>query len=115
MRTNRNTASVIFNGHAAIFVNCNIDGGAITSERFVDRVIYNFVDKMVQGFDIRAAHIHARALADMFNAFQRLNGTYIIIDSICIFLLSHKILRAIKLVVSAWWRAIFQTQSAATR
>ena len=28
MRTNRNTASVIFNGHAAIFMNCDIDGSA---------------------------------------------------------------------------------------
>ncbi len=93
MRTNRNAASVIFNGHAAIFVNCNIDGSAITGQRLIDRVIYNFVDEMMQGFDIRAAHIHARALADMLNTFQCLNGTYIIIDSICIFLLSHKILQ----------------------
>ncbi len=73
VRTDRNTASVILNGHTAIFMNDNVDAGAKTGKRFVDGVIHHFINKVVQRLDVCTANVHARAFADVLNAFQRLN------------------------------------------
>ena len=42
-------------------------------QRFVDRVIDHFIDQVVQRFEVGAAHVHAGAAADGFQAFQDLD------------------------------------------
>ena len=61
-------------------MNGDIDLGTEPRQRFVDRVINNFIDKMMQRFNVRATHVHTRAFADMLDTFQRLDGTDIVID-----------------------------------
>jgi hypothetical protein len=40
---------------------------------FIDRVIHHFINQVVQGFDVGAAHIHTGAAADGFQTFQHLD------------------------------------------
>jgi hypothetical protein len=88
MGADGNTASIVLDCHAAVRVNGNIDPVANTGERLVNGIIDNFLNKVMQGLNVRAAYIHAGAFTYMFDAFQSLNGTYIIVDLILFF--SHK-------------------------
>src|SRR6185436_19868632 len=47
-----------------------VDVGAETRERLVDRVVDDFVHEVVQAVDVRVADVHARALANGFEAFE---------------------------------------------
>src|SRR4030095_2634071 len=75
----RNTTAVIFNRYTTIRMNRDADFGAVTSQRFINRIINYFIDEVMQCLDIRAPHIHTRAFPHMLNTFKRLNGTYIIV------------------------------------
>jgi hypothetical protein len=59
--------------YAAIRMNDNVNAFTNAGQGLIDRVIDNFIDQVVQRFDIRAAHIHTRATTDGFQAFQYLN------------------------------------------
>ena len=56
----RYAASVVCHGYAAVFVDRDIDSIAEACERFVYRVVHNFVDKMVQPSGSLVSDIHPR-------------------------------------------------------
>src|SRR5215211_4926695 len=88
------TTAIVFDGHTTVIMNRDIDMGTKTGQSFINRVIHNFINKMMQSLDIRATHVHTWAFANVVNAFQSLNGTYIIIYGILFFFRSHKNLQS---------------------
>jgi len=69
----RDAAAVVFHGDAAVGVNGHSNAVADARQGFVNRVIHHLVHQVVQGFLVGAAHIHAGAAADGFEAFENLN------------------------------------------
>ena len=60
------TAAIVYNGEATVFVYDNFDVGAIPCQMFVDRVVDDLPDQVVETLYIRASDIHARPLTDGF-------------------------------------------------
>ena len=48
VNTHRNASAVVLHGNNIAGQNFNLDMGAKTRQRFIDRVIHNFINKMVQ-------------------------------------------------------------------
>ncbi len=69
----RDTAPVIIHGYAAVGMDRDKDAVASACQGFIDCVIDHLVDQVVQGFKVRAAHVHTRATPHSFQAFQHLN------------------------------------------
>ena len=70
-------------------MNRDVDAGAGPDKRLVDGIIHNLVYEMMQGFDVRPAHVHARAFANRFQSLQDLNAACII-TCIDVLLFRHK-------------------------
>ena len=70
--TDRNTTSVIYNRNGIILINCNIDGITIAGKSFIHRIVYDFVDQMVESPAGCSTNIHTRSFADRFQTFQYL-------------------------------------------
>ena len=51
----------------------DFDAVADSGQGLVNRVVHHFINEVVQGLDVRAAHVHARAAADGFQSFQDLD------------------------------------------
>jgi hypothetical protein len=73
MNIHRDAAAVVFDGNAAVFVDDNDDAVACAGQGFVDGIVDDLIHQMVEGFDVCAAHVHARAAAHSFQAFQNLD------------------------------------------
>jgi hypothetical protein len=73
MDVHRDTAPVIFDRDRAILVDGNQDMVARTGQGFVDRVIHNLIDQVMQGLQVGAAHVHAGAASNGFQPFQNLD------------------------------------------
>ena len=70
----RNAAAVVGDRDRIVRVDRHVDFGAVAGQRFVDRVVQHFEDEVVQAGAVRGvANVHARPLADRFQAFQNLN------------------------------------------
>ena len=69
LHADRHTAAVILHADDVAGQDAHIDAVAIACKRFVDGVIYDFVNKMVQAARTGG---HARALADGFQTFKDL-------------------------------------------
>ncbi|MDR6304418.1 hypothetical protein GGQ85_002125 [Nitrobacter vulgaris] len=66
-----NAATVVAYGHRIVGVEDDLDGGGMSSQRFVDGVVDYFIDHMVQtGAVIGIADIHARPLAHGVEALE---------------------------------------------
>ena len=48
MDVDRNTAAIVFYGHNIVSVQTYIDGFAMSGQRFIDAVVYNFVHQVVK-------------------------------------------------------------------
>ena len=70
----RNAAAVVDDGDRVVEVNRDVDFGAEAGERFVDRVVDDFVDQVMQSGRPGGADVHRRALADRFEAFEDLDA-----------------------------------------
>ena len=68
-----NAPAVIDDGNTVVGVNRYRNLTAISGERFVDRIINDFINKVMKAALRCAADIHAGALADRFEPFQNLN------------------------------------------
>gem|GEM_PF-3190118 len=79
MLINRNTSSIIMDSHRSVFIETGGDSGTMTSQRFIYRIIYNFLDKMMQTFGICGSDIHSWSHSDGFESFQNLNVGGIIV------------------------------------
>jgi hypothetical protein len=69
----RNTPSVVFHLERAVFIDYYGNTAAITGKRFIDRVVHDFIDKMVQPAGVCAANIHGRTLTDRGESFKNGN------------------------------------------
>ena len=65
----RNTTAVVLHCDGVVFVDCYFDVVAITGQRFVDRVVNNFINQVVQPLRAYVSDIHRRAFP---NGFQTL-------------------------------------------
>ncbi len=63
----RNPSPVIFDRHRSIGVDRHFDVLGIASHRFVDRIVNDFIDKVMQAPRRNIPDIHGRALPDMFH------------------------------------------------
>jgi len=78
--TRGNAASVILNGNNIAFPNFYLDMITIPSQRFINGVVYNLIDQMVQSCCGLRTNIHTRALSDCFQSLQHLN----LIGAVCL-------------------------------
>ncbi len=76
---NRNTAAVVRHADNIAGQNGNVDFVAISRKGLINRVVNDFVDKVVKAARTGRADIHARALTDSFQSFQNLYFTFIIV------------------------------------
>ncbi len=71
VNVDRNAAAVVAHRDRAVGVEYDLDGGGVAGERFVDGVVDDLVDHVMQaGAVIGVADIHARPLAHGIEAFQ---------------------------------------------
>ena len=70
MDIDRDAAAVVRHGDGIVDVDDDFDVVAVAGERFVDGVVHDFIDKMVETTLMCVANIHGRAFADGFQTFQ---------------------------------------------
>ena len=68
-----NAAAVIHNGDGVALVDRHFNFRTIACKRFVNGVIHNFVDEVMQAAHRRRADVHARALAHRLQSFEHLD------------------------------------------
>ena len=85
----RNTAPVVDDRDAVIDVNFDLNGIAMAGQRFIDGVVDNFEDKMMQSALASVADIHAGTFAHRFQAFQNFDVFGAIFRIWWIFYVSH--------------------------
>jgi hypothetical protein len=66
-------APVVFDGDGAVEVDFEFDGGGVTGEGFVNGVVHDFIDAVVEAGLVGVADIHSGAFADGFEAFEALD------------------------------------------
>ena len=71
--SNRNTASVVLYGHRVILVDGDFDVVAGSRQGFVNRIVYDFVDQVMEPSRSRRADVHAGTLPHRFQTFQNLD------------------------------------------
>ena len=69
----RDTAAVVPDADGIVFQDRHLDIGAVAGHRFVDTVVDDLIDQMVQTALTDVADIHRRTLADGLKAFQNLD------------------------------------------
>ena len=75
MDVGRNATTIIGHGAGAVRVEGDGDKRGMSCQRFVDRIVHDLVDHMMQaGAVIRVTDIHAGTLANSIQAFQNTNG-----------------------------------------
>ena len=73
MLVDRDAAAVVDNRDGIVFVNRDIDFGAIAGKGLVDGVVHNLIHKVVQTTRTRRTDIHAGAHTHGFKALEDLN------------------------------------------
>ena len=73
LNVDRNASAVIHDGDGVALVDGHLNFRAIARERFVNGVIHNFIDKVVQAAHRRRADVHTRALAHRLQSFEHLD------------------------------------------
>src|SRR5580658_3515303 len=74
MHVDGNAAPVVFDRDAIVAQNRDIDFGAKSGQRLVDRVVDDLGDKMMQPALRSVADVHTGTLADRFETFENLDG-----------------------------------------
>ncbi|MPM11774.1 hypothetical protein SDC9_58125 [bioreactor metagenome] len=74
----RNAASVIGYGDTVVLFDRNLYLCRKTGQRFIDGIIHDFPDQMVQTRATGRANVHSGTFADCFQSFQNLDLTGII-------------------------------------
>ena len=75
-----NTTTVILDGNDITLPNFYLDMITISSQRFINGVVYNLIDQVVQSCCGLRTNIHTRALSDCFQSLQHLN----LIGAVCL-------------------------------
>ena len=73
-----NAATIVVDRHAVVGVDDDVDLAAVAGERFVDRVVDDFVDEVMEAFGARRPDVHRRPFANRVEAFEDLDGTRVV-------------------------------------
>lgn len=73
MDVHRNAAPVIADAHRAVFKNRNLNVAGVAGKGFVNRVIHDLFDHMVQAVDVGRANVHAWPLSHGIKALKDRN------------------------------------------
>ena len=73
LNVGRNSPPVVFNADGSVGIDGHIDIRAIACKSFVDGVVHNFIDKVMQPPDADVADIHRRPSAHGFESFENGN------------------------------------------
>src|SRR6185437_2451899 len=79
MDANRNPAPIVDDGYAVIVVDLDEDAVAITGQSFIDRVIDDFINQMMQPARIGRSDVHPRTRADVLDIVEHADLTFIVI------------------------------------
>ena len=74
MHIDRDAAAVILDRNSIVAQNDDVDFGAETGERFIDRVVDDLGNEMMQAALGGVADIHAGAFANRLETFENLDG-----------------------------------------
>ena len=69
------TAAVVLDGDAVVFVDADVDFGAEAGKSLVDGVVHHFIDQMVEATEVHVADIHGGTHPHGLKAFQYGNIT----------------------------------------
>ena len=72
--TNWNAATIVGDSDGIIFVDAHKNARCMPGHRFVNGVVNDFVDKVMQAALIGRADVHAGTLANRFKSFKNLNA-----------------------------------------
>ena len=78
MHADRDSAAVVGHGRRAVCFKCYVNGVAVARKMLVHRIVYNFINQMIQAFPRGTSDIHTRALTHCFETFQHGNTAGII-------------------------------------
>ena len=78
VNTRRDAASVVFYRDRIVLVDRNNDLVAYARKSFVDRVVHDFIDQMMQTARRGRTDVHTRPLAHRFQALENLNLTVVV-------------------------------------
>jgi len=73
-RIDGNAAAVIHDSDGIIDMNCDINLVGVSGERFINRIVYDFIDQMVQANLARRADVHGRTFTHGLHATQHFDG-----------------------------------------
>ena len=82
VHVHRNAAAVVDDGYRVIFVDSDTYILCITCKGLVDRVVHDFVDKVMKAFGRDVANIHGRAFAHGLQTFEDLDFISVVILSV---------------------------------
>ena len=69
-----NAAAIVDDGDGVVEMHDDIDGGGVSGESFIDRVVHDLVDEMVQAHFAGGADVHGGTLSHGFHAAENLDG-----------------------------------------
>jgi len=78
MNAHRETAAIVPNLAGAVLVQDDLDMGAVARQRFVNGVVYDLINAVMQASKIGGADVHTGTLANSFQTFQHLNLVFIV-------------------------------------
>ncbi len=78
VRVDGDATTVVADGEGVVFVQFDLDPGGVACDGFVHRVVEDLGHHMVQGALVRAADIHAGALAHRFKTFENFDRRRVI-------------------------------------
>ena len=79
MHVDGNAAPIIGDAYGIVGMDDDVDMGCVTGQRFVDRVVDDLINEMMQTARTGRTDVHAGTLADSFQALENLNLTGIVI------------------------------------
>ena len=77
----RDAASVVLDGDRVIAVDRDGDVGRVTRHRFVDRVVDDLPDQVMEATDVGRPDVHARPATNSFEPLEDLNAGRVVVGA----------------------------------
>jgi hypothetical protein len=68
------TATIVLNADGVVFVNGDLNMFAVSGKGFIDRVVYHFIDEVMESFHADVTNVHGGPFTDGFEAFEDLDA-----------------------------------------